>query len=279
MINMRTDYLDSLTNTDFDRSEAQQFRGKCRTGEHSGPTTGFCMKFVQANLVILPKSYAYDFLLFCQRNPKPCPLLEVTEQGSYTPSILAPSADLRTDLPKYNILQSGTITDQVPNISEYWSEDLVSFLLGCSFSFEEALLSAKIPVRQIEENKNVPMYATSIPCRDSGVFRNSKLVVSMRPIPVEMVNDAINVTARFPTVHGSPVQIGKPEEIGIEDINKVDYGESVTINEGEIPIFWACGVTPMKAIIDANLPFAITHAPGHMFITDKLNSELNIFSI
>lgn len=276
---MKTDYLDSLTSTDFDRSEPANFREKCRSGEQRGPTAGHCMKYVQTNAVFLPKEYAYDFLLFCQRNPKPCPLLEVLEAGSYTPIILAPDADLRTDIPKYCILRDGNVVEEVYDINDYFSDDIVTFLLGCSFSFEEALLGSSIPVRHIEENKNVPMYVTSIPCRDAGIFIGAKVVASMRPIPCDLVNKAVSITARYPALHGSPIHIGKPEEIGIEDINKVDFGESVTIKEGEVPVFWGCGVTPMKAIMNARLSLAITHSPGHMFVTDKLNSEFNIFSI
>jgi uncharacterized protein YcsI (UPF0317 family) len=254
----------------------ESFRQLCRDGIHTGPTSGHCLDYVQANVVFLPKEYSYDFLLFCQRNPKPCPLLEVTE--TQTPEIFAPSADLYTDIPRYNILRDGKIIESKTEILEYKAQNLVAFLLGCSFSFEQALISSGIPVRHIEENKNVPMYITDIDCRPSGIFRGP-LIVTMRPIPKHQVNLAIEITSKFPSVHGAPVHKGDPRSIGIKDLATVDYGDPVTINPDEIPVFWACGVTPMQSIIQAQIPFAITHSPGHMFVTDRTNSSLDISNI
>ena len=265
-----------LDNNDENPQIPQSFRQKCRLNEHTLPTTGFCMDYVHVNVVFLPSDYVRDFLLFCQRNPKPCPLLEFTSTSCA--EILAPGSNLFTDLPKYNIIREGKICETTLNISEYQSSDLSIFLLGCSFSFEQALISAGVPVRHIEENKNVPMYITNIDTRPAGVF-SGPLIVTMRPIPAELVDLAVQISARFPAVHGAPIHRGNPQAIGILDLGKVDYGEAVTVNAGEVPVFWACGVTPMQAILNARLPFAITHAPGHMFITDRRNSSLDISNI
>lgn len=256
-----------------DRQPAQQFRLACRSGEHTRPTAGFALGFVQANLVVLPKAAAYDFLLFCQRNPKPCPLLDVTDPGDPVPAGVAPSADLRTDLPLYRIYRNGELQAEVKEIREHWRDDFVSFLLGCSFTFESALLQAGLPVRHIEEGKNVPMYRTNIPCRSAGMF-SGPLVVSMRPYsPAEAIH-AANITARFPQVHGSPVHLGDPRVIGIDDISKPDWGDAVEIRPGEIPVFWACGVTPQAVVMQSKPEIVITHSPGHMFVTDWTDAEL-----
>lgn len=242
----------------------------------TSPTTGISIDYAQANLVILPKEMAYDFLVFCMRNPKACPLLDVTEPGSPHPPLTAPLADLRTDIPRYNIYRNGKLVDQVQNIRDYWRDDLVSFLLGCSFSFEKSLLNQGIPVRQMEMNCNVPMYKTGIACQPAGPF-TGPLVVSMRPIPYEQVARAVTTTSRFPGVHGAPVHIGAPGQIGIKDLSKPDYGDAVIINDGEVPVFWACGVTPQAVAAASNVEFMITHAPGHMFITDLKDDQLSVF--
>lgn len=238
-----------------------------------GSTSGLALGYAQANLVILPQKYAFDFFLFCQRNPKPCPLLEVLEPGRYETRFLAPGADIRTDVPRYHIYRHGDLIETKKEIRHIWQEDFVTFLLGCSFTFEEALLKAHIPVRHIEERKNVPMYLTGIPCKEGGIFRGP-LIVSMRPIPHEKVARAVQITARYPSVHGAPVHIGDPERIGIKDLSIPDFGEAVEIRDGEIPLFWACGVTPQAALLDAKPEICITHVPGHMFISDILNEEL-----
>lgn len=268
-------------NASIDRSLAKEFRRRCREGAHGGPTCGYAPGFVQTNLVILPRELAYDFLLFCQRNPKPCPLLEVTDVGSAEPRLTAPGADLRTDLPRYRIYRDGVLTDEVTEIGSHWREDLVAFLLGCSFTFESALLAAGLGVRHLEEEsaaggpKNVPMYRTNLPCQSAGVF-SGPLVVSMRPYaPADAVR-ATQITARYPGVHGAPVHLGDPAAIGIGDLTKPDWGDAVTIRAGEIPVFWACGVTPQAVVMQSKPALAITHAPGHMFVTDLRDEELAV---
>jgi uncharacterized protein YcsI (UPF0317 family) len=254
----------------------REMRALIRKNDWSQPTAGLAMGYAQTNLVILPQRYAFDFLLFCQRNPKPCPLLEVLETGNPRTSFLASEADIRTDLPLYKIYRDGTVEASVKEIETFWQDDFVAFLLGCSFSFEEALLRARVPVRHIEENKNVPMYITHIPCKPSGVF-HGPMVVTMRPIPREKIIQAVQITARYTAVHGSPIHIGDPSVIGIQDLSQPDFGEAVTINENEVPVFWACGVTPQAVIMEAKPDLCITHAPGCMFITDILNEELASF--
>jgi uncharacterized protein YcsI (UPF0317 family) len=231
------------------------------------------MGYAQANLVILPAVYAFDFLLFCQRNPKPCPLLEVLEPGAYITTFLARGADIRTDIPRYNVYRKGRLENTVGQIKDLWSNDLVTFLLGCSFSFEEALVKARVPVRHIEEKKNVPMYVTRIPCKPAGIF-HGPMVVSMRPLPPDQISQAVQITSRYRSVHGAPIHIGDPARIGIKDIRKPEFGESVTIRRGEVPVFWACGATPQAIVMKVKPDLCITHTPGYMFISDLLNEEL-----
>lgn len=247
-----------------------------RKGEWTEPTPGMCSGHVQANLVVLPKDWAYDFLVFAQRNPVPCPILDITEPGDTEARIMAPGSDISRDIPRYRVWKEGKLVDEPTDVSSYWREDLVGFLLGCSFSFESALIEAGIPIRHIEENRNVPMYSTSIQCRPAGRL-SGPMVVSMRPIPARQVPKAVLCTGRFPGVHGAPIHIGDPSAIGIEDINKPDFGDSVTVNPGEIPVFWGCGVTPQAALMASKPPFAITHAPGHMMILDPMDSDLAVF--
>ena len=250
-----------------------QMREEIRSGRFTDQTSGSCPGYAQANLVVLPKEYAYDFLLFAQRNPKACPLLEVTDTGSRFLKTIAPGADIAKDIPKYRLYENGVLTGEYTDVSALWRDDLVSFLIGCSFSFEADLLAADVPVRQIEEGKNVPMYDTNIPCEPAGVFHGN-MVVSMRPIPYELVSKAVQITAAMPRVHGAPVHIGDPAAIGIHDLARPDYGEAVTIKEGEVPVFWPCGVTPQNALMHSRPSFAITHAPGHMLISDVKNVNL-----
>ena len=251
----------------------KEFRQSIREQLHTGPTAGFCPGYAQANLVILPVDQAYDFLLFAQRNPKSCPLLEVTDTGSRFLKEIAPDADIAKDLPKYRVYEHGVMTGEYTDVSEFWRDDFVSFLIGCSFSFEEALQQAGVPVRHIEEGRNVPMYRTNISCTPYGEF-SGKMVVSMRPMTPEQAKLAAEVTARMPRVHGAPVCIGEPEKIGIHDLYHPDFGDMVTIKEGEIPVFWPCGVTPQSVVMNVCPPFAITHAPGHMLIADVKNQDL-----
>jgi uncharacterized protein YcsI (UPF0317 family) len=230
------------------------------------PTTGHAPGFTQANLVILPRDWAYDMLLFGQRNPQPVPLLDVTDAGSFR-TTLAPDADLRTDLPQYRVWRDGELVDEPREITGLWRDDLVSFLIGCSFSFETALLEAGVPVRNIEQGRNVSMYKTSVECRPAGRL-SGPLVVSMRPVPAGLVATAVQVTGRMPQVHGAPVHIGDPASLGVRDLAVPDFGEPVEALPGDVPVFWACGVTPQAALMASRPPFAITHAPGHMFVTD-----------
>jgi uncharacterized protein YcsI (UPF0317 family) len=255
------------------RLTPKEIRHLIRKGKWDQPTPGLAMGFAQANLAILPQKYAFDFLLFCQRNPKPCPLLEVLEPGQYRTGFLSPDADIRTDIPRYNIYRRGKLEATEQDIKRIWQEDFVTFLLGCSFSFEEALLRAKVPVRHIEEGRNVPMYITRIPCKSAGVF-HGPMVVSMRPLPQDKIVRAVQITSRFASVHGAPVHIGDPSAIGIKNLKRPDFGDAVTIHKEEVPVFWACGVTPQAVVMEAKPDLCITHAPGHMFISDVLNEEL-----
>lgn len=242
-------------------------RRACREGAWSGPTCGLAPGYSQANLVILPRDWAFDFLLFCQRNPQPCPLIEVTEPGSWTPQRSAPDADLRSDLPRYRVWRDGALVDEPADIHRYWQADFVSFLIGCSFTFETALLKAGLPVRHLELQRNVPMYRTNRPCVPAGRF-SGPLVVSMRPYrPADAIR-AVQVSAAFPGSHGPPVHLGFPEQLGIADLDHPDYGEAVPVHADELPVFWACGVTPQAALAAAKPPIAITHSPGCMFLTD-----------
>ena len=249
-------------------------REAIRKGEWTGPTSGAAEGYVQANLVMLPKEFAFDFLLFCTRNPKPCPVLDVLEPGEVSPDI-APSADIRTDLPKYRIFEFGSLKEEVVDVLEAFSPDTVTFLLGCSFSFERALLRAGIPVRNLEEGKNVSMYVTDIPCRSAGPF-SAPLVVTMRPMTPAQAVRATQITTRFHLTHGAPVHLGDPQAIGIKDLDRPDFGEPVTIRPGEIPVFWACGVTSTLAATSAQIPVVITHSPGHMFVSDLKDEELTL---
>jgi len=259
----------------FQQHTPQEIRAFIRKGTWDKPTAGLAMGYAQANLVILPEKYAFDFLLFCQRNPKPCPLLEILEPGKFRTEILSSDADIRTDIPRYTIYRKGKSEGTVQEIKGLWKRDFVSFLLGCSFSFEEALLRSKIPIRHLEEKKNVSMFVTNIPCKSAGVF-HGPMVVTMRPIPHDKVTRAVQITARYASVHGAPIHIGDPLRIGIKNILRPDFGDSVTIKKGEIPVFWACGVTPQAVVMKAKPDLCITHTPGHMFISDLLNEELAV---
>ncbi|MCW2499008.1 MAG: hypothetical protein JWN87_684 [Frankiales bacterium] len=249
----------------------EQARAAFREGAVS-PTSGWSDGYAQANLVVVPAAYAYDVLLFAQRNPKPCPVLDVSDVGSPR-TTLAPEADLRTDLPLYRIWQDGQLVEERTDVSGAWRPDLVAFLIGCSFSFEGALTRAGVPLRHVEQGRNVAMYRTAVACRPAGRL-HGPLVVSMRPIPAALVSTAVRVTAGMPGVHGAPVHIGAPEALGIADLAQPDFGDPVDIGPDEVPVFWACGVTPQAVIEQARVPFAITHAPGYMLITDLPDQKL-----
>jgi uncharacterized protein YcsI (UPF0317 family) len=260
-------------NSNIKMLKPSEVRAVIRKEKWDKPTTGIAMGYAQANLVILPEKYAFDFFLFCQRNPRPCPILEVLEPGDYRPAFLAAGADVRTDAPQYNVYVKGKLTSSPKSVQELWRKDFVTFFLGCSLSFEEAMIRGGIPVRHIEEEKNVPMYVTNIECRPAGIFRGP-MVVTMRPVQSRKVVKAVQITSRYSFVHGGPVHIGDPSIIGINNLGKPDFGDPVTIEKQEVPVFWACGVTPQAAVMAAKPDICITHAPGHMFITDILNEEL-----
>ena len=242
----------------------------------TGHTAGLAPGFVQGNLVVLPTNVADDFLRFCHRNPKPCPLIAVSEPGEPRISALGDDLDLRTDLPSYRVWRDGVLERSVSNVAEWWRDDLVAFVIGCSFSFEEALSAQGIPLKHVTAGTTVPMYRTNVMCEPAGRFAGP-LVVSMRPMTPKDAIRAIQITSRFPAVHGAPVHLGDASQIGIRDISQPDYGNPVEISADELPVFWACGVTPQAAIMSAKIPFAITHAPGCMLVTDVPNTRLAAF--
>jgi uncharacterized protein YcsI (UPF0317 family) len=253
---------------------ARELRDLIRKGEWTTPTSGAAQGYVQANLVMMPQAQAFHFLLFCVRNPKPCPILDVLEPGTVEPAI-APDADLRSDLPRYRVFENGEFKKEVEDVGAFFEDDMVSFLLGCSFSFENAMLATGLPIRNMEEDKNVSMYVTNIPCRSAGPF-SAPMVVSMRPMTPEQAVRAVQVTTRFHLTHGAPVHFGDPQKIGIKDIDAPEFGDPVTIKPGEIPVFWACGVTSQLAATSAPIDRVITHSPGHMLVSDLKDEDLTI---
>ncbi|KAG5178460.1 hypothetical protein JKP88DRAFT_168875 [Tribonema minus] len=254
---------------------AAQFRLACRCGEVTGPSCAAAPGSAQANLIILPCEMADDFEEFCQLNPKPCPLLEVLREGPYT-KVLADGADIRTDLPKYRVYRHGKLTEEVTDIKHLWPDNsncLVGFLLGCSFSFDDALAKAGLPPRHLTEGLNVPMYRTNVKCAEAGAFRG-ELVVSMRPYRPEDVAEVVRITERFPRVHGAPVAWGDPRALGIDDLAAPLFGDAVPLRAGEVPVFWACGATPQLVAMQCAPPLCVAHAPGHMFVADVTNEAL-----
>ena len=257
-------------------SSAQAVRQACRSGALRTHTSGLASAHVQGNLVILPRAYAADFLRFCQANPKPCPLLGVSEAGDPALPALGEDIDIRTDLPRYRVWRDGELVDEPTDVRALWNDDLVSFVIGCSFTFEHALMAEGIALRHVEQGRNVAMYRTSVATTPAGPF-HGPMVVSMRPLKAKATIRAIQVTSRFPDVHGAPVHLGDPSLIGIADLAKPDYGDPVDVMPDELPVFWACGVTPQAALAQARPEFCITHAPGAMLITDLLNHQLASF--
>jgi uncharacterized protein YcsI (UPF0317 family) len=259
--------------TQLQQATGAEVRRQVRAGALRSPTPGMALGHVQANLVVVPRDLAFDFLLFCHRNPQPCPLLDVTDPGCAEPRAVAPGSDIRTDVPRYRVYRYGLLVEEPMDLWDWWRDNLVSFLLGCSFTFENALLKEGIPVRHLEQGCNVPMYRTTIPCRPAGVF-HGPMVVSMRPLSPVHAEAATRICKRFPRAHGTPVHIGDPARIGIHDLDHPDYGDPVKIHPGEVPVFWACGVTPQAVAVEARPPLLLTHSPGHMFLTDLLDSHL-----
>ncbi len=266
----------SAANPAAPAQEGRRARAPIRSGEWVSHTSGLSRDLVQGNLVILPADLASDFLRFCQRNPKPCPLLAVSEPGDPMLPTLGEDIDIRSDVPRYRVWRNGELVDEPTDISSLWRDDLVTFVIGCSFSFEQALLDAGLPLRHVAQKRNVAMYRSNIATAPAGPF-NGPMVVSMRPLKAADAIRAIQITSRFPNVHGAPVHIGDPALIGIKDVTRPDYGDAVEVMPDELPVFWACGVTPQAAIAQARPEFCITHAPGSMLITDLPNHQLASF--
>ncbi len=264
-----------MNRTEHAPGEAQAIRQRIRRGEIAGHTSGLAPGCVQGNVVILPADLAFDFLRFCQANPKPCPLLAVSEPGDPALPALGADIDMRSDVPRYRVFRRGEMVEEPTDVGHLWRDDLVTFILGCSFSFEWALLEDGLPLKHVARGQNVPMYRTSLQTIVAGPF-HGPLVVSMRPFKPSDAIRAIQITSRFPGVHGAPVHIGKPDLIGIRDLRQPDWGDAVEVAADELPLFWACGVTPQAVVAEAKPEFCITHAPGAMLITDLKNSQLAI---
>jgi uncharacterized protein YcsI (UPF0317 family) len=250
------------------------FREKCRDEEWTQSTSGSCPGHVQANLVIVPKELAFDFLLFCNRNPKPCPILEVTDAGDPVLKEIAVGADLRTDLPAYRVFRNGKLVEERTDISDLWRDDLVGFLIGCSYTFDAVLHRNGLPVAHYVSKRNPGIYTSNIPCKAAGIF-HGPMVVTARPMPGALVTKAVVITSKFGRTHGAPVHVGDGAAIGIPDLTAAEYGgEGFTPAKGEVVLFWACGITPQAVAIASNAPFMITHKPGHMFVSDMTIDEI-----
>lgn len=259
--------LHPVIHSDLSGTSATRVRSAIRHGFYDGHTAGLAPGKLQCNLAILPERFALDFLRFCQRNPKPCPVVAVGDTGSPALPTLGHDIDIRSDVSKYRVFRDGVLSDEVTNIANVWRDDLVTVALGCSFTFENALVRNGVPVRHIETGRNVPMYRSNIALTPAGVF-SGEMVVTMRPIPQDQVALATQISARYPHAHGAPIAVGAPDDIGIADLSRPDWGDAVDIKDGEVPVFWACGVTPQNVLLDAGLPLCITHSPGHMLIAD-----------
>lgn len=259
--------IESVSRSNLVGRSAQEVRAAIRSGSYAGHTSGLAAGKLQCNLAILPEQYALDFLRFCQRNPKPCPIVGVSDSGDPFLPTLGHDIDIRSDVSKYRVFRDGALTDEVTDISEVWADDFVTVALGCSFTFENALLRNGIPVRHIEKGLNVPMYRSEIDLVPAGRF-GGKMVVTMRPIPQTQVEQAREISRRYPQAHGAPIATGDPAKLGIADLSQPDWGDAVEVRAGEVPVYWACGVTPQNVLLDAGLPICITHSPGHMLIAD-----------
>ena len=258
---------DQITHAELRDKSVADVREAIRAGTYTGHTAGLAKGKLQCNLAILPEHDALDFLRFCQRNPKPCPLVGVSDTGDPFLPTLGTDIDIRTDIPKYRVFLDGELSDEVTDISDLWADDLVTVALGCSFTFENALMRHGIPVRHIELGCNVPMFSSTIPLVPAGPF-GGRMVVTMRPIEAGKVDQATEISRRYPQAHGAPIATGDPAQIGIADLSQPDWGEAVDMRDGEIPVYWACGVTPQNVLLEAKLPLCITHSPGHMLLSD-----------
>ena len=257
----------SVSHSNLIACSAGEVRAAIRSGSYDGHTAGLAAGKLQCNLAILPEKYALDFLRFCQRNPKPCPIVGVGDSGDPTLPTLGYDIDIRTDVSKYRVFRNGALSDEVTDINDLWTDDLVTVALGCSFTFENALLRNGIPVRHVEKGLNVPMFRTNIDLVPAGPF-GGQMVVTMHPIPQAQVDQAHEISRRYPQAHGAPIAVGDPAQIGVPDLAQPDWGDAVEIKSGEVPVYWACGVTPQNVLLDAGLPICITHSPGHMLIAD-----------
>ncbi|AQU88413.1 hypothetical protein B0W47_14185 [Komagataeibacter nataicola] len=252
---------------DYFHADPETVRKACRAGHIVNHTAGMATGYIQANLVMLPASLAADFHEFCQKNPRPCPLVGMSAPGQYTVPELGQDLDLRTDVPRYHVWKDGKMVDEVTDIRHYWQDDLVTFALGCSFSFENVMTACKVPLRHIQTGRTVPVYRTNIECTPVGPFAGP-VVVSMRPFTSANIIRSVQISNEIPLAHGAPIHVGFPHEIGIADVMKPDYGEATDIMANELPVFWACGVTPQAVLAASKAEFAITHAPGAMLVTD-----------
>jgi uncharacterized protein YcsI (UPF0317 family) len=255
----------------FDRSDPRAVRLAARSGAFAGVTAGLAPGCVQGNVCILPRAFAADFRRYCERNPKPCPLIGVSEPGDPRLPELAKDLDIRSDVPRYRVFRDGKLSTEATDVRDLWTKDMVAFVIGCSFSFEEALTEAGVPLRYVAEGKNVAMYLTNIETEPAGPFRGP-MAVSMRPLSPANARRAVEITSRYPKAHGAPVHIGDPAAIGIEDLARPFAGDRIDVRPDELPVFWACGITPQAAVLRAKPPLCITHAPGHMLVTDMKNS-------
>jgi uncharacterized protein YcsI (UPF0317 family) len=269
-----TDLPRALLREDLANASGRDVRAAARSGQWRRATHGMARGYVQANMAIVPKRYAFDFMLFCQRNPKPCPVIDVTDPGDPEARFAAPGSDVRIDLPGYRVFRDGKLVAEVSEITNYWRADSVAFLLGCSNSMDDVLIEARIPQRHLEsEDGRISVYASNIMCAPAGIFRGP-VVVTMRPIPQSRLVDAISITARYPMAHGAPVHVGDPRAIGIEDLSRVGWGKYNELRHDDVPVFWACGVTPQAVAAKARIPEMITHAAGHMFVSDLKLTQL-----
>ncbi len=267
-----------ISHADLRDASAVDVRAAIRSGAYVGHTAGLAKGKLQCNLAILPERYALDFLRFCLRNPKPCPLVGVGDTGNPFVPTLGPDIDIRTDVPKYRVFRDGVLAEEVTDISDLWTDDLVTVALGCSFTFENALIRHGIPVRHVELGRNVPMFSSNLSLNASGPF-GGKMVVTMRPIAADKVAAATEISARYPQAHGAPIASGDPAQLGISDLSQPDWGEAVDVRAGEVPVYWACGVTPQNVLLEAKLPICITHSPGHMLLSDVAeDAETTIFN-
>lgn len=267
-----------LARADLALARPIEVRQAVRSKRWTGATVGMARGHIQANLAILPQRHAFDFLRFCLLNPKPCPLIEVLDVGDPRPRSCAADADLRTDLSKYRIFRDGKLVDEVPDLTRHWRDDHVAFLMGCSLSFDQAMLDAGIPLRHLDaDTGRIPVYHSSIACTPSGMLRGN-MMVSMRPILRRLLVATIETTGRHPIAHGSPVHVGDPADIGIHDVSRTYSNPPVPVRDDEIPVFWGCGVTPQSVAMASGIPEMITHATGHMFVTDLTLASARVLS-